>query len=215
MGLGYPSQLRPPGRLPLRRRAAGALVALAALAGPVPALAQSETDSQTVEAQAAILNPGTMTKLADIDFGRILRPLAAGTVVLPPTASPACSITGGVTVRTGPCTSALFAIMGHRRQQVRITPLTNLTVVLTGSAGSTMTMTNLAMAYENLVPCSGSGVGNCNTGNGGGGNNPQNRHEITSQDGVAYFRVGGTLNVGADQLVGVYTGTFQVEVNFN
>ena len=49
----------------------------------------------------------------------------------------------------------------------------------------------------------------------GGGSNPQNRMRITSQNGIAHFRIGGTLHVGANQLVGTYTGSFQVEVNFN
>ena len=214
MGLGNFRQPRSPGRPTLRRRAAGALLALAAFVIPAAAQAQNTSDSQVVETQASIIGPGTMIKIADIDFGKIVRPLSAGTVVLAPTANPPCTLTGGVEVRSGPCTSAYFAIMGRNMGVVRISKLDAVSVVLNGSNGGTMTMTNLLMSYQNLVLCSGSGVGNCGSG-GGGGSNPQNRMRITSQNGIAHFRIGGTLNVGANQPVGTYTGTFQVEVNFN
>ena len=170
MGLGNFRQPRSPGRPTLRRRAAGALLALAAFVIPAAAQAQNTSDSQVVETQASIIGPGTMIKIADIDFGKIVRPLSAGTVVLAPTANPPCTLTGGVEVRSGPCTSAYFAIMGRNMGVVRISKLDAVSVVLNGSNGGTMTMTNLVMSYQNLVLCSGSGVGNCGSGGGGCGN---------------------------------------------
>ena len=39
--------------------------------------------------------------------------------------------------------------------------------------------------------------------------------DVTAADGTYTFYVAGTLNVGGNQLPGVYNGTFQIDVSYN
>jgi hypothetical protein len=41
------------------------------------------------------------------------------------------------------------------------------------------------------------------------------RWRITSDSGIAEFRIGGRLNIGALQAPGEYTGEIEIQVNFN
>ena len=89
MRLGYFRQPRLPGRLSLRQRAAGALLALLALGCPVPALAQQVT--RQPDRRCASGHPRTAVRcanIADMDFGRIAQPDVAGTVTLSPRRRP-------------------------------------------------------------------------------------------------------------------------------
>ena len=95
MGLGNFRQPRLYGRLSSRRRAAMRLLAVAALACPAPALAQAVTDSASADAIVAIMQPGTMTRLADMDFGQIAQPSVAGSVTMSPN-FPSCTPTAGI-----------------------------------------------------------------------------------------------------------------------
>lgn len=203
MGLGHFRQPRQQGRLTLRGRAAGALLALAALAlVPAPALGQSVT--VTAQGRAAVLSPGTITKLTDMDFGTIVRPTAAGTVTLVPTPVPTCTATASL-VHTGACTPAEFTLMGRKNWLVRIREQNGGTLLLSGPGGATMTVTNLSINVSDMVTAPG------------GGNPPGTfgRYRITSDGGTARFRIGGRLNVAANQAVGTYTGTLNIQVQFN
>lgn len=203
MGLGYLRQLRPPGRLTLRQRAACALLALLALVAPVPALAQAESDSETAVSQAVILQPGAMAKTADLDFGTIAQPAVAGTVTMT-AATGICSTSAGI-LHTGVCQPAEFDVMGRKNWLVRIRNQSGNSIPLTGPGGATMTLTNLNIAVTDMVL------------NPGGPNPPGTfgRWQITSDSGFATFQIGGRLNVGANQAAGVYTGTFDIQVLFN
>ena len=220
MGLGYLRDKRPQGRLTLRRRALSALLALPIAAVPSAALAQETVAEGSTETQAAILAPGTITALADMRFGTIMRPVAAGTVILSPTGTgPTCLPTGGL-VLGGGCQPAEFAIMGRKKWLVRINSLNGATILLTGPGGATMTVSSLTLSYTSLGVCTGPGNGNCNNGNGNGngganGSGAFGRFQINSDSGMASFRVGGTLSVAANQQAGVYNGTLNVEVIFN
>jgi hypothetical protein len=204
MGLGYLRQSRPRGRLTLRQRAVCALLAaLALILFPAQAFAQSDTD--TAPSVAVILDTGTMAKSQDMDFGDIAQPSAAGTVVLTPTPTATCGITGGVVMRTGPCTAAEFAILGRKNWLVRIREQNGGTIVLTGPGGATMTVTNMTIDVTDMV-------------NAPGGGNPPGtfgRYRIVSDAGFATFRIGGRLNVNANQAFGDYTGTLSIQVLFN
>ena len=204
MGLGNFRQLRPRGRLTLRPRAACALAALLAIMAPAPALAQDNTDSQMVEAQAVILATGAMVSLADMDFGTIARPTTAGTVTMSAAASPTCTLSAGI-VHGGACQPATFGLMGRKNWLVRIREMNTGTITLTGPGGATMTVTNMTIGISDMVS------------NPGGASPPGTfgRYRITSESGVAQFRIGGRLNVAAAQMPGVYTGTLTMQVIFN
>ena len=201
MGVGYFRQRRLRGRLTLRRRALCALGALVALAIPSHASAQSATE--TAPSQAAILETGTMTKLTDMDFGRISQPTVASWVNMSPN-FPTCTLGPGV-VHQGACQPASFAIMGRKNWLVRIRNMEAGTIVLTGPGGATMTVSMLSLGTTDMTPAPG-------------GPNPPGsfgRQRITSDSGLAEFRIGGRLNIGANQAQGAYSGTMTIQVLFN
>jgi hypothetical protein len=203
MGLGNFRQLRPPGRTTARRRALHALLAALALF-LFPAQAFAQSDDEVVEARALVLESGQMAKIEDMDFGLIARPLAAGTVVITPTPTPTCGTTGGL-IRTGPCEAAEFGLLGRKNWLVRIREQNGGSVLLTGPGGATMTMNSMTIGTTDLTPAPG------------GGNPPGTfgRYRITSDSGFAYFRIGGTLHVAANQAIGQYDGTLNIQVLFN
>jgi hypothetical protein len=183
------------------RRACALPAMLAGALLPAQASAQV-SDTATAQARAAILASGTMVKTADMDFGVIAQPSNAGTVVLTPSGTPICMTTGGL-VRTGPCVAAEFAVMERRNGRLRIRENNGGVVTLGGPGGATMTMTGITISAIDMSPVSGANGWNLG------------RYQIDSNSGIARFRLGGTLNVGAAQAPGAYSGTIVVETNFN
>jgi hypothetical protein len=148
-----------------------------------------------------ILTPLSIVKGADLDFGGIVRPSSAGTVILAPTPVPTCTTTGGL-IRTGPCQPAAFYGYGSPNQVIRINQ-PNWPLVVSNGA-QTMTITGRVLNGDpNLVHVSGNPNGNGSV-----------RYRIVSANGLFSFRIGGTLNVAANQAYGVYTGTFSVTVDY-
>ena len=202
---GFLRRRRPRGRRTDGLRAAG--TGLALLAGallPAPTIAQPVTE--TAQARVAVMAPGTMARLQDMDFGVMAQPAAAATVVLSPLATPTCGASAGL-VRNGPCRSADFAVMGRKNWIVRLREMNNGTVTLTGPGGATMTVTNLTLRVVNLSPVTGNAGGNAPGTLG--------RYRITDNSGLGRFSIGGTLHIGANQAPGVYTGTLVMQVQFN
>lgn len=166
---------------------------------PAPALAQA---AASADAQAGVLVSGSIIAVADMNFGQILQPAAAGTVVLSPSSNATCTTTGGLS-RSGPCRAAQFTLMATRQARARLDHPGNGTVTLTGPGGATMQMTNLTLSVSDMTPISGGG--NANLG----------RFQLTAQNGVGNFWLGGTLHVGARQAAGTYTGQLVIDVQFN
>ena len=199
MGLGNFRRLRPLGRLTLRQRVACAVAAMiCAVLAPAPAFAQSEPVVATAEAQAAVLAPGSILKIEDMDFGLIAAPQVAGTITMSAGATPTCSSSAGI-VHTGACQPAEFGLRkrSNGNNPVRIRAVTP-TIVLTNTNGdgATMTVTNLSPA-----------PGGIPTGTIG-------RYKFTAPSGLATFRIAGRLNIGALQDGGRYEGQFQIEAIF-
>lgn len=197
MKRGNSSQRPHGGRSAARMPGAWRLPALAFVLLPAPALAQAVGSA---EAQVGVLEPGAVVAVADMNFGQILQPATAGTVVLTPGST--CTTTGGL-VRSGLCRSAQFSLMATRQARARLNHPGNGTVTLTGPGGATMQVTNLTLGVTDMTPTAGGG--NANLG----------RFQITAQNGVATFRLGGTLHVGALQAAGTYTGQLVIDVQFN
>lgn len=196
-------QLRPPGRLTLRQRAAWALLGVLALASPAPVLAQAVSDNATADSIVAIMQPGTINKLADMDFGQIAQPSIAGNVTMSPN-FPSCTPSAGV-IHMGACQPARFAVQGRKNWLVRIREMSGGTIVLTGPGGATMTVTMLSLGTTDMAPAPGGGSPPGSFG----------RQRITSDSGTAEFRIGGRLNIAANQMQGAYTGTMTIQVLFN
>lgn len=179
-----------------RKRALRAVCAALALAPAAPALAApGDTATGSGQASVVVIKPLQLAKARDIDFGRIGATTTAGTVTVNPDSS-ACTKTGAI-LHFGTCTSAEFVGMGQQNGLVTIDLPTS--VQLTGP-GAPMTMNTLRLDPTPdlggiILPLFGI-------------------YRIIPANGIFDFRVGGTLNVNANQAPGRYNGSFQVTVNY-
>lgn len=137
-------------------------------------------------ANAVTLRPLSIVNVGDLDFGTLLRGTTAGTVVINPVTS-ARTTTGGVTAAGGAPQAAQFFTYstGNKTLQVNRGPLPVLNRV---GGGATMNVSVLTL------------------------NGPTLR--FIGPAGLLDLRVGGTLNVAANQMDGVYNGTFQIIVTY-
>jgi hypothetical protein len=170
-------------------------LALGLCAASAPAFAQASGD---YDARVAVLEPLSITKLADLDFGNLVV-TTGGTIVLTPTASATCAVTGGV-VHAAECQPAVFGGVGPTGQRIRVRRPVRRTITLTGP-GDDMTVTDITINGDpDLTPVS---------------SNPNwERFRIGSADGSFLFHVGGTLNVNPNQAPGVYSGTFEIRLDY-
>jgi hypothetical protein len=164
-----------------------ALMALAASGIARAAPPQSFAPNRNATGTTNIILPATITKLNDLDFGA-LTVTTAGTALIDSNTD-IVTTTGGVLFAGASPHAARFAAVSPSRTVVRI-QIPNKPCVLT-RAGGTETMTldtwNINGATTRTVVA----------------------HETFE------FKVGGTLHVGANQVEGVYTGTFDVIINYN
>ncbi|HEY0141981.1 MAG TPA: DUF4402 domain-containing protein [Thermoanaerobaculia bacterium] len=140
----------------------------------------------TANASARVLTPITITKLADLNFGSLVAGPLAGTVVVDPAS--ARTATGGVSLVNSAFGAAQFNVTGE--------PLTAYTITLPNAIQITHTTNNALSMVVNTFTSDPSGTG------------------TLSALGAQQLNVGATLNVGANQGSGLYTGTFNVTVAY-
>lgn len=164
---------------------ARALAAALLAAAPGPLLAAPAlSDSQ---GEAIILKPLTLLKIKDLDFGVLFPSPTAGTVTINPVTG-AVTLTGGLTAGPQPTSPAAFKGAGTRRAPVILrVPRNPITLRRVGGT-ETMTVSNFTL------------------------DGPQTR-QITPFEAFD-FKVGGQLNVGANQADGTYVGTFTVTAQY-
>jgi hypothetical protein len=165
----------------------------------VPALlagAGARAQQATGQAAADIVEPLSLIKTRDLDFGRLIAGTTAGTAVI--SIAGARTTTGGTTAAGGTPQAAEFAGFGRRTQQITISfGAPSIQIVRSGGT-ETMTVDTFTIGA--------SAAGGLNQlGNSG-------RWRITSATGIFTFPVGATLRVGANQAGGNYAGTFSVTV---
>ncbi|MEO6581403.1 MAG: DUF4402 domain-containing protein [Sphingomicrobium sp.] len=161
---------------------------LAALALVAPSLAEAAPVAPNVNATgtATITNPASLRKLNDLNFGN-LSVTTAGTATVNPTTE-ALTTTGGAIVAGGLHYSALFEAVSPVKNVVIIRiPKTATTVTRVGGT-ETMTVDNWTLS----------------------GNS--NRNVVAKEP--FQFNVGGTLYVNANQVEGLYVGTFTVDIQY-
>ena len=189
-------------RVPPLQRVICALLAVFVLTfHPGAARAQIVSDTEVADARAAILDPGTIIRLTDMDFGEIIVPLAPGTVVLTPSAAPTCNTSGGL-IRSGNCQAASFAGDMSFLFLLRITKPPGGLIDLVGPGGATMRLESFSF---------GGTTGLLNMGS----TPTEQRYLVTALDGSLSFHVGGTLRIAANQASGPYAGTFTLQFNYN
>lgn len=153
------------------------------------AVAQTE-DTKSNDANAQILGAIALTVGDPLEFGGIVPDgSASGTVVITTAGVRNLTTVTGVTASTAP-TAASYTVTGTGLVPYTITiPTASFNITnTTGSGAETMAVTAM---------------------NSSGGLS----HTFAS-DGTDAFTVGGTLTVGAAQEPGLYTGTFDVTVEY-
>ena len=116
------------------------------------------------------------------------------------TTTPTCTASAGL-VHSGDCQPAEFIGKGILGQVVRIKGPTADRITLTGPGADMRIDTLVIDGGTDMVFQSGNGA--------------FKRYLITNSTGFFVFRLAGTLNVGANQAPGVYTGTFDVQYNYD
>jgi hypothetical protein len=192
----------------LRRAVCAALLALVWLAGAPGARAQTVA-STAGSARAVIVEPLTLIKVADMDFGKIVPSVAGGTVTINPVTN-ACSASGVRSVGNA-CRAAVFAGQGRHPYRARVT-MSNITQL--SGPGAAMTMDSFVLGANSGITFTGNTNGQ---GNGGGlqNGNGNQRYTINDSSGIFLLSIGATLHVNPNQLPGLYTGTFSVTVQYN
>ncbi len=153
-------------------------------------LIRMQAQTENTEAFANIVTPITITETRNLHFGTISTSAALGTCTLDPAGGRTTS--GGVTLTSlsPTATSAAYTVTGTAGISYNISlPITNVTVTRNGG---TQTMT--------INTFTSSKAGNSST---------------LSVTGSDTFTVGARLNVGANQIAGLYQGNFNVTVAYN
>ena len=163
------------------------LAALLALCAYAPARAAPIAAQQDATASIALLHPLEILKRADLDFGYVRAGTSAGTVVIDPN-SGAISATGGAMLLGGAPHAAMFTGAAKSNSVVNIRiPKQPITLTRVGG-GATMTVSKFTLE----------------------GLDKRQAAKNVSFD----FHVAGTLNVNANQMEGVYVGTFDVSIQY-
>ncbi len=173
-------------------RAALRRFAIAAVAAGTLACAPAYAANQTGTATSVVVRPNTLVKVDDLDFGTLTSGPTAGTVAINAVTG-ARTATGGATpIGTG-FQRAVFQGTGG---VLLITVSGDTSVTLTRAGGGGTMTASLVRAAST----SGGGVALL-----GGTLLPS---------GIQTYYIGGTLNVGANQAAGDYSGTFTLTVNY-
>ena len=157
-----------------------------ALLAPAAAFAAPVSPLANPNAQASLLKPLTLTKLSDMDFGNI-GIIANGTAVIDPVTD-TMTTTGGVLSLGGTPHAATFRGVAQGSAVV-IIRIPNGGISLTRIGGTeTILLNNFTLDGQSK--------------------------RAMAQAGVFDFKVGATLRPGAGQVDGVYTGTFDVTIQY-
>jgi hypothetical protein len=160
---------------------------LLALLPIAPATAAPVGAATPATATGVLTAPVSIVKTSDMDFGLIVV-AAAGTVVIDPNVN-SIATTGGVTRVGTQWSAARFVGSAGGSSVVVLIKIPNQPVVLTRQGGTeTMSISPLTLQG-------------------------QNKRSLAAMETFS-FRVGGTLAVAANQAEGLYTGTFDVQIQY-
>ena len=146
----------------------------------------AEAATRAANGRARTLRPIVMVNTRPLDFGTLITAATAGTATINATTD-ARTRTGGVTLAGGAPSAARFTVGGTPTILARIT--LGAAPILTRVSGTeTMTVSNMTL-------------------NGG-------RNRRFPASGSLDVRVGGRLNVAANQRDGLYSGTLMLTVDY-
>ena len=168
------------------------IVYLAALAATTafatPAFAQAAT--ATAEARGLVLQPLTLTKVDDLDFGTIIASTVAGSVTINADTGNRTVVGGIVGVATAPGNRALFAGAGTANQVVVLTLAPPALLISTSNPADTLVVNNMLLDSGNAT--------------------------IRTIGATAAFQVGvgGTFDIAASQPNGLYVANFDLTADY-
>ena len=170
-------------------------IALVALGFSATSFAQtvSPSSTATADATASILTPILITKNADLGFGTIGAVAgSASTVVVSNTGVRTSATATLFTVASTPVTNARFTITGTPNALFAITlPATDVSLTSTSVGATAMTIPAASWSSDLGVS------------------------STILNTGSKVLNLGATLNVGAGQTAGTYSGSFDVTVAYN
>jgi Domain of unknown function (DUF4402) len=159
--------------------------------------APARAESEAADAQVAIVTRGEFFKIEDMHFGMVIPSLLPGTVVLAPAGTR--TSTGGVTLVGNIHHAAEF---GGRRPGNSNNPVQlsvgSSTILLTGPGLPMLVSLFRGNVNPNQVITT----------------IPRNFQVVGQSSGAFELRIGATLNVGAAQAPGTYTGTWSLNLEF-
>ena len=173
----------------LKRLGVAAAALLAASANPAFA------DTKPGNGEVTIVRPLSFVIDDNLDFGNVVRGTTAGTVTVAPDGTR--TRTGGVTLANGGGhKAASFAGMGTYNQRVDISLGAN-SIFITGPGAPmrvhSFTVGSTPTAVLTTTPT---------------------RFRIAATNGIFAFPIGATLDVGANQVPGKYTGNWSITLNY-
>ncbi len=137
--------------------------------------------------EATIVRPLTLVNTSDLAFGSIVPSATAGTVTIDEFTEARTS-TGGVTLVGGTTSAAKFSGLSSAPSHLKIDiPNGSITINRVGG-GASMTVNNFELNGD--------------------------KNDWIGANELFEFQVGATLNVGANQMPGTYSGTFNVTVTY-
>lgn len=154
----------------------------------------AHAENVVADAQIAVVQPLQFISVENLEFGRIIRGTTAGTVVMTPTG--VRTATGGVTLIGNDFQPSKFAGMGRNNQRVDISLGAN-SIFLNGP-GAPMRVHTFVVGSTPTVILSTTPL----------------RFRINSPTGIFVFPVGATLDVGANQTPGTYTGNWSITLEY-
>lgn len=167
------------------------VLAVAGLSVSGTAFAQAaDTDNKSATTSVTILRPLTLTKDADLVFGRVVQPRTGNDTVTIANNSNTTTV-GGTAVVLGGITTSRAAFTASGEGGAAITVTVPATASLTSGANS-LTVT-LDPAVSGSTTLSGS----------------------AASAGTKTIDVGGHFTLGSGQASGAYTGSFTVTVAYN
>jgi hypothetical protein len=174
-----------------------ALYPLAILAAAFPAMAAAQANEAAVSS-ASILDDITLTSTRDMDFGRIVAP-SGGRVDMAATDAPVCTANNALQL-LDTCQSAAFNGSGVAGTQIRVSVPPGRRINLTGP--------DRDLRVRRMTVGAGDGLAFVRR------RNRNFEFTVTDANGAFEFFVGARLLIRNNQGPGIYTGTFDIEVDY-
>ncbi len=163
-------------------------------------MAQTSQNVDQADSQVVIEDGLALSNTADMDFGSIVHG-GAGTVLMTPSETVTCVASANL-IHLGPCSAAVFAGTARPGATIRIRKPARRRFTVVGPGGATMEVRRMSFGHhQGMDRLTATNLRSI-------------RYRMTDNAGAFSFQVGGELVVGASQPDGVYTGTFEIEVEY-